>query len=269
MMTSTRCATLASVEHDEIAELLHDALEAHDIRTAYRETERSALAHDRTPVRTSANPFAVPGMQPPLQSLTADGKAEAHGQIDERGDPKVAAAERSRRRSSWPARVTSTKPISAVSDVPLMTMTSRPTVGASAIRNACGTMMCRICSKRDMPIDAAASHWVRAMASIEPRQISVANELALSVSAMRRDERRRQLHRNKQGEQEEPQEELHQKRRSLQHFDIADGEAASNRLREMRASVMSPPTMPPPTKAMARAGASSGRLEQVDRRRLR
>ena len=56
---------------------------------------------------------------------------------------------------------------------PLMTMTRRPTVGASAIRNACGTMMCRSCSKRDMPIDAAASHWVRGMASMEPRQISV------------------------------------------------------------------------------------------------
>jgi len=35
-----------------------------------------------------------------------------------------------------------------------------------------------------MPIDAAASHCVREMASIEPRQISVANELALSVSAI-------------------------------------------------------------------------------------
>ena len=100
---------------------------------------------------------------------------------------------------SWPARVTSTKPMSAVSAVPFRTTTIMPTVGASAIRNACGTMMWRSLlearhadRRRRLPL-RARHRLDRAAPDLDEEGAE-----ALSVSAIAATTRRRQLDREQQ-----------------------------------------------------------------------
>ena len=77
-----------------------------------------------------------------------------------------------------PALVSSMKPITDASAVPLMTWTRKPTVGATAMRSACGPITWRIFSPNDSARLSAASHWPFGIASTQPRQISARKALA-------------------------------------------------------------------------------------------
>ncbi len=76
-----------------------------------------------------------------------------------------------------PALVSSTKPITEASAVPLMTCTRKPTVGAMAIFTACGRITWRICSPKLRARLPEASHWPLGIEATQPRQISVRKAL--------------------------------------------------------------------------------------------
>ena len=76
-----------------------------------------------------------------------------------------------------PALVSSTKPITDASAVPLITCTRKPTVGGTATRSACGPITWRSCSRRLSASAEEASHWPLGTAATQPRQISVRNAL--------------------------------------------------------------------------------------------
>ncbi|MNE95050.1 hypothetical protein D3C80_1930900 [compost metagenome] len=80
--------------------------------------------------------------------------------------------------------VNSVKPMIEVTAVPLTTCTEKPTVGATAMRNACGRITWRSCSMRLSARLPDASHWPFGMDSTQPRQISARNALVNRVRAM-------------------------------------------------------------------------------------
>ena len=121
---------------------------------------------------------------------------------------------------SCPARVSSTKPTMAATEVFFMSWTRKPTVGGMAMRPACGRMTQRSVVQRGRARAEAASHWVFGMASMAPRQMSPRKAGGVEGEGEGDGGPGVEADAGEDGEAVEGDEELHEQWRALQQADI-------------------------------------------------